>query len=209
MSENEKGNGAAPAGTPSEPPATAPATEKAEQKEAAQSTQETIEQVIDRLEKEKRDGHDRMLRVAAEFENFKKRTRRELDEAVARGREQVAKELLPVLDNFERALSALESGGTVEQLGQGVKLVDKQLHSALEKMDIRPFEALGEAFDPTRHDAIQQMETAEHAPGTVAKVFSRGYTIGSRLLRAAMVAVAKAPADGAKAADADKKEEKA
>lgn len=190
MSENERGNGAPPTEAPAE--AGAPAEKPAEIK-----AEETVEQKLARAEEERRNTHERLLRLAAEFENFKKRSRREADEAQARGREQLAKELLPVLDNFERALAALAAGGTVDQLGQGVKLVDRQLHTTLEKFDIKPFEALGEPFDPARHEAIQQMETREVPPGAVAKVFARGYMIGGRLLRPAMVAVAKAPADHA------------
>ncbi len=160
---------------------------------AQEDPSEAIEEKCARFERERDDARDRMLRVAAEFENWKKRARREAEDAATRGREQLAKELLPALDNFERALEALANGGTLEQLGQGVKLVDKQLHSVLEKFEIKGFEAQGEPFDPNRHDAIQQLETSEVPPGTVAKVFSRGYLIGPRLLRAAMVAVAKQP----------------
>ncbi len=194
MSENEQGNGApGGAATPGAPAEAAPET-KAE---------ETVEQKLARAEQEKKDTHDRLLRLAAEFENFKKRSRREAEEGQARGREQLAKELLPVLDNFERALAALAAGGTVEQLGQGVKLVDRQLHSVLEKFEIKPFDALGEPFDPAKHEAIQQIETSDVPPGAVAKVFARGYFIGPRLLRPAMVGVAKAPAAHAAPTDGD------
>ncbi|MSP62447.1 MAG: nucleotide exchange factor GrpE [Myxococcales bacterium] len=155
---------------------------------------ETVDGRIARLEKDKSDSHERVLRIAAEFENFKKRSRREADESSSRGREMLARDLLPVLDNLERALQALDAGGTVESLGQGVKLVDKQLHGVLDKFEIRGFDALGEAFDPAKHEAIQQVETVDYLPGAVARVFARGYLIGSRLLRPAMVAVAKAPA---------------
>ncbi len=151
---------------------------------------------VAQLEKEKGEAHDRMLRIAAEFENWKKRARREAEEASGRGREQLAKEILPVLDNLERALAAVGAAGgatSLESLGQGVKLVDKQLHGVLDKFEIKAFDALGQAFDPARHEAIQQLETAEYPAGAVAKVFARGYTIGSRLLRPAMVAVAKQP----------------
>jgi|SRR5579871_1790492 len=182
MNEEQKGNGEAAPVEPAGEVAKAEAPVESDAEKAA------------RLEQEKKDLHDRLLRSAADFENYKKRSRREVEDAQARGREQLAKELLPVLDNFERALQALASGGSVEQLGQGVKLVDKQLRAALEKFEIRSFDALGEPFDPGRHDAIQQEETAEHPPGTVARVFSRGYTIGQRLLRPAMVAVARPPA---------------
>ena len=162
----------------------------------AEALVETIESKIARLEKERTEAHDRMLRIAAEFENWKKRSRREAEEAGARGREQLAKEILPVLDNLERALSAVGAAGgaaSVESLGQGVKLVDKQLHGVLEKFEIKSFESLGEPFDPSKHEAIQQMETTEFPAGNIARVFARGYLIGARLLRPAMVAVAKQP----------------
>jgi molecular chaperone GrpE len=197
MSESESENGSGDGNGEARP----------EEAAAPEAPVESIEGKVARLEKERAEAHDRMLRVAAEFENWKKRARREVEEAQARGREQLAKDILPVLDNLERALAAVGSGGTVEQLGQGVKLVDKQLHGVLEKFEIKSFEALGEAFDPAKHEAIQQLETAEHAPGAVAKVFARGYTIGQRLLRPAMVAVAKAPAEAPAAGPAGTREE--
>lgn len=165
-------------------PAGAPAT----------APNESLEAKVARLEREKAENHDRMLRALADFENYKRRARRELDEASTRGREALLKELLPVLDNLERALAAVASGGSVEALGEGVRLVEKQFHSALEKFEVRRFDALGQPFDPARHEAIQQLETEATPPGTVAQVYARGYTVGDRLLRAAMVAVAKGPA---------------
>jgi molecular chaperone GrpE len=194
MAENEKGNGAGEGAPPPEKPPTEGAKSPSEGAKSPEAIAETPEAKAERLERERGEAHDRMLRVAAEFENWKKRARKESEEAQARGREQLAKEILPVLDNLERALQAVTTGGTVEQLGQGVKLVDKQLHGVLEKFEVKSFEALGEPFDPAKHEAIQQVETSDHAPGAVAKVFARGYLIGSRLLRPAMVAVAKAPA---------------
>ena len=212
MAENERGGN----GTPSpesaatqEPgdgalmeqrEATAPAATRnpttPSSNETAPAPAEGAEQKVERMEKEKREVYDRMLRVAAEFENYKKRSRREADESEARGREKLAKEILPVLDNLDRALAALaqaEDSASVESLAQGVRLVDKQFHGVLEKFDIKRFDALGEPFDPAKHEAIQQMETWQFPSGAVARVFARGYMIGSRLLRPAMVAVAKAP----------------
>jgi len=133
---------------------------------------------------------DRLLRTAAEFENFKKRTRKEMDEAQARGREGVLKEILPVLDNLERAL---QHAAEKDPLAVGVRMVEKQLLVALEKFGITRFSAVGQPFDPSVHDAIQQVETAEMPPGTVAMEFAKGYKAGDRLLRPAMVSVAKAP----------------
>jgi len=154
----------------------------------------TLEQQIDqleKLEKEKRDLHDRLLRTAAEFENFKKRTKKEADEASTRGREQLLKELLPALDNLERALKHAPAG---DPLTVGLQQTEKQLLQALEKFGVARFPSVGKPFDPSIHDAIQQVETAEHPPGSVAQEFASGYMIGQRLLRPAMVAVAKAPA---------------
>ncbi len=151
-------------------------------------------QEIDRsekLEQEKRELHDRLLRTAAEFENFKKRTKKEADEASTRGREQLLKELLPALDNLERALKHAAPG---DPLTVGLLQTEKQLLQALEKFGVVRFSSVGKPFDPSLHDAIQQLETAEHAPGSVAQEFASGYLIGQRLLRPAMVAVAKAPA---------------
>jgi molecular chaperone GrpE len=146
---------------------------------------------VDKLEKDKRELHDRLLRTAAEFENWKKRTKKEADEASTRGREQLLKELLPAIDNLERALKHAPAG---DPLAVGVQQTEKQLLQALEKFGVVRFSSVGKPFDPSMHDAIQQVETSEHAPGAVAQEFASGYMIGQRLLRPAMVAVAKAPA---------------
>jgi molecular chaperone GrpE len=149
---------------------------------------------LEKLEAEKRELHDRMLRSAAEFENYKRRAKKEMDEAAARGREQLLKELLPAMDNLERALKHAPAG---DPLTVGVQQTEKQLLQALEKFGVVRFSAVGKPFDPSVHDAIQQLETSDYAPGTVAMEFASGYTQGQRLLRPAMVAVAKAPpADG-------------
>src|SRR6185503_17200283 len=93
----------------------------------------------------------------------------------------------------DRALQAAARGGSVDALSQGVKLVEKQLIAGLEKFGIKGFDSKGQPFDPARHEAIQQVESAELPPGVVAEEFARGYFIGERLLRPAMVAVSKAP----------------
>jgi molecular chaperone GrpE len=157
-----------------------------------------LEQKLHRLEGEKKDIHDRLLRTAADFENYKKRAKKEAEEATARGREGVWKDILPVMDNLERALKHAPGD---DPLAQGVKMVEKQLLSVMEKFGVTRFTALGQPFDPALHDAIQQVETKDAAPNTVAQEFAAGYMQGGRLLRAAMVAVAKAPAGEAKAAE--------
>ncbi|MCC6993449.1 MAG: nucleotide exchange factor GrpE [Deltaproteobacteria bacterium] len=154
------------------------------------------EERASKAEAERKDFHDRMLRVAADFENFKRRTRKDLEEAEARGRKGLLLAVLPVIDNLERALEAADStatGAAAASISEGVRLVHKQLLSSLEKFDVKVLPAVGQPFDPNLHEAIQQIETAEQPAGTVVKELQRGYGMGGKLLRPAMVAVAKAP----------------
>ncbi len=169
----------------------APAAAKAE------PAPQTIEDMITQLEEDKakaeqsaRDNHDRLLRTAADFENFKKRAKKDIDEGAQKGREAILKEILPVIDNLERALKHAASD---DPLAQGVRMVEKQFLAALEKFGITRFSGVGQAFDPAMHDAIQQIETDEYPPGAVAQDFASGYLQNGKLLRAAMVGVAKAP----------------
>jgi molecular chaperone GrpE len=149
---------------------------------------------IAKLEQEKKDLHDKFLRAVADLENFRRRSRKDVDDARTRAREEVLKEILPSVDNLERAvLAAQEPTATVGVLVDGVKLVLRQFLSGLERFEIKAFASAGEAFDPARHEAVSQIETAAHPPGTVVTEMQRGYTIGARLLRPALVAVAKAP----------------
>lgn len=183
---NDSDNHEEEAGAPGEPAASAPET-------APQTVEELVaalEARAAKAEQDRREAHDRLLRAAADFENWKKRARKESDEAQQRGREALLKELLTVLDNLERALKHAPPD---DPLAKGVQMVEKQFLGALEKFGITRFSALGQPFDPALHEAIQQVETAEVPPGTVAQEFAQGYMSGSRLFRPAMVAVAKAP----------------
>ncbi|MDW8283195.1 MAG: nucleotide exchange factor GrpE [Myxococcales bacterium] len=156
---------------------------------------------IARLEADKRDLTDRMLRIAADFENYRKRVRREMEEAGLRGMEGLLKELLPVLDNLDRALEAAstvpQAGSQTAALVEGVRLVQKQFLGVLEKFQVKTFDALGKPFDPNVHEAVQQVDSDSLPPGTVAAVFQRGYTAGQRLLRPALVAVVRARPEAA------------
>jgi molecular chaperone GrpE len=174
---------------------------KADEPPPAQATVEDLitelEQQVHKLEQSHKEVQDRLLRTAADFENFKRRAKKEIDEAQAKGREQIAKDMLPVLDNLERALKHAPAD---DPLAKGVQMVEKQLMQALEKHGVTRFSAVGQPFDPAMHDAIQQIETAEVPAGTVAQEFARGYMMNGKLLRAAMVGVAKAPEGGAESA---------
>jgi molecular chaperone GrpE len=144
------------------------------------------------LEAEKNDARERMLRIAAEFENFKKRSRKDQSEGEAKAREHVLRDMLEVIDNLERAV-AVGEGADPRALQQGVQLVLRLFGSKLERYDVKPFEAKGQAFDPRVHDAISQVPTADAPPGSVVNEVQKGYRIGDRLLRPAMVSVAVAP----------------
>jgi molecular chaperone GrpE len=148
------------------------------------------------LTQEKGELRDRMLRIAADFDNFKKRNRKDLAEAESRGREALLKEVLPVIDNLERAVAhatTAETAGSGAGLLEGVRMVLRQFLTALEKFDVKPFSAIGEAFDPQFHAAVAQVPTADKPAGMVVEEFQRGYRMGARLLRPAMVAVATPP----------------
>lgn len=150
-----------------------------------------------KLTDERRELNDRLLRTAAEFENYKRRSRKEMDDAVVRGLEGVLKELLPPLDNLDRAIVAARTANATGALLEGVLLVQKQFFSALEKLQVKSFDAEGKPFDPNFHEAVQQVDSSTLPPGSVATVYQRGYihTVTNRLLRPAVVAVVRGKAE--------------
>jgi molecular chaperone GrpE len=154
----------------------------------------TPEEKIASLEAERNDTKDRMLRIAADFENWKKRARKEQTDAEGRVREGVLKDMLEVVDNLERATSAYVNAenGQVDGAAvlKGVNLVLRLFQSKLERYGVKPFDAKGEPFDPRLHEAISRIPTDEVPPGNVAAEMQKGYRIGDKLLRPAIVAVA-------------------
>lgn len=133
-------------------------------------------------------------RTQADFENYRKRTAREFSAAQERGMTKLARELLPAIDNLERALAASEGeapqNGEGHTLAAGIKLVQAELVAALGRVGIQPFSPVGEQFDPQRHEAIAQHPIEGADPGTVVEVYQRGYTLGDSVLRPARVVVA-------------------
>jgi molecular chaperone GrpE len=154
--------------------------------------EDSIEAKIATLEREKKENWERYLRTAADLENFRKRQRRELDDARFEAKSKVLKEMLPVVDNLERAIEHASQAGT-NPIVEGVQLVLRQFTTAFERLDVTAVEAHGQPFDPNLHEAISQQDS-EQPPGTVVTVLQRGYRSGERLLRPALVVVAKAPA---------------
>ena len=143
----------------------------------------------------------RAYRATADLENSKRRFARDREDMRKFGVEKFLKDILPVIDNLERAVQAATDPD--DPVATGVKMVLRQFTSKAEIYGARPFDALGKEFDPTLHEAMSEIETTEYAPGEVAQVFQRGWMLHERLVRPAMILVAKAPAAPApEAADA-------
>ena len=147
---------------------------------------DNTEELKDQLAAEK----DRVLRLSAEFENYKKRRQRELNEFKKFANEMVFKQLLSVVDNLERAISAAEEN--IESgLLEGVMLTHKEIITLLETFNVKAIEAQSQTFDPNFHQAVTQVETDEHPDNTVITVLQKGYLLHDRLIRPAMVVVSK------------------
>jgi molecular chaperone GrpE len=139
----------------------------------------------------KRDEYlDQLQRTRAEFENYQKRARRDLDEERRYAYLPLARELLPVLDNLQRALGSGRREGEQDSMVQGVALVETQLLNALRRFGVTPIEALGRPFDPMVHEAVAQEPRTDAPPGTVVGVLEPGYRLHERILRPARVVVA-------------------
>ena len=148
---------------------------------------------VEALEREKNELSDRLLRTMAEFDNYRKRVTREKEGLVKYGTERIALEILPIVDNFERALEQSNQATDADPVMDGLKMILKQLLAALEKFDIRAFNSIGEQFNPEIHEAMAQQEHPDHEDNTVIEQFQKGYLLGERLLRPARVIVSRAP----------------
>ena len=145
---------------------------------------------LDALESKNAELEDRVKRQMAEFENFRKRTEKEKSTMFDMGARSVIEKLLPVVDNFERGLASI----TEEQRGpvyDGMNMIYKQLMDELDKMDVKPIEALGQPFDPNLHNAVMQVESEEFESGVVAQELQKGYTHHGNVVRHSMVSVVK------------------
>lgn len=143
-------------------------------------------------EQEAQDNYDRLLRVSAEFENYKKRASRDMEEFRKYSNQSLIKEMLSVVDNLELAMNSTNGHKTIDKsLLDGLEMTYKEILKVFEKFNVTPISAKGQAFDPTYHEAVMQEETDEVAENTVTNELQRGYLIHDRLLRPAMVVVAK------------------
>jgi molecular chaperone GrpE len=156
----------------------------------ADGVREAEPSASDDLRRERDTLQDRLLRTAAEFDNYRKRMERERRELSEYAATDVLTDLLPIIDNLDRALQAPAAGGD-DAFRKGVELIHKQMTDLLRKRNVRPIEAAGMPFDPNFHNAVIHEVSSDHREGEVIQELQRGYMIGDRLLRPAMVKVAK------------------
>jgi len=159
------------------------ATEQAEQTEQPSP--------LDALRRERDALQDRLLRTAAEFDNYRKRVERDRRDQADSATADALSAVLPIVDDLERALKA-PTGGDIEGFRKGVELIHQQMIELLRKRGVKPIDAVRQDFDPRYHQAVVQENSPDHREGEVGEEFARGYMLGDRLLRPAMVKVAKA-----------------
>jgi len=170
-------------------------------------TKEEWVEKIRELQKESQRNYDLYLRSQAEMENMKKRNRKDKEDWLKVASETLIKEMLPVLDNLEKALSHSNNENTVHALKEGIHLTLKGLKDSLSKSGLEEVKALGESFDPCFHEAVSEMDDPKAKPGIVITELQKGYVLNSRLIRPAMVVVNRKKA--AQQADQDKNSERA
>lgn len=189
MGDENEANGTVPAS------AEEPASEKSEAAEGAEATAAADPLAEAKAEAQK--NKEQWMRTAADFDNFRKRSRREIDDARRAGREEMLKEFLPVFDNLERAIQSAQRAQEVKAVADGLNMILRQFIDTLGRVNITKVPTVGKEFDPTVHEAIQQVESDEHTPGTIVAEVQPGYVQGDRLVRPAMVVVAKPGAGNA------------
>lgn len=154
---------------------------------------EELKKKLEEKEKEAKENFDRLLRTAADFENYKKRALREKEDWIKFANEDLIKTILPFIDNLERAVNHAEKVADTGVLIEGTKLTIQQILQALTRLGLTPFESIGMPFDPACHEAMLVVETDQHEPDHVVEEFQKGYLLNDRLLRPATVSVSKSP----------------
>ena len=175
--------------------AAAPGTEEAEIPGPGEISEPECKEILVQKEEEIKQLQDRILRMAADMENTRKRLEREKSDCISFANEGLMRGLLPVMDNLERALQHGEKDPNCKSLIEGVSMTLKSFGEVLGKFGCTPFDSVGKIFDPNYHEAVMQQESPEYPEKTVLQELQRGYTLHDRLLRPAMVIVSKASQD--------------
>ncbi len=171
----------------------APAAVEPEVVAVEDETEELRRQLTQALE-ESKVNQEQYLRTLADMENLRKRTQRDKEDLAKFANESILRDILPVIDNLERAVEHAEQAESDEGLFEGVQLTLTQFSQLLEKFGVEPVDAIGQPFDPAYHQAMGQLESEEHPVNTVVQQMQKGYQLNKRLLRPAFVMLAKAPA---------------
>jgi molecular chaperone GrpE len=172
-------------------------SQKAKEKPLENMTKSELLEKINEIQEESQKNHDLYLRSEAEIENVKKRNKKDKEEWVKYANESLIKEILPVVDNLEMAISHSQDENSVEALREGVELTLKGLRDTLEKSGLEVVKAEGEPFDPNYHHAVSEQADEKVETGRILQELQRGYTLNKRLIRPAMVIVSKGSADNA------------
>jgi molecular chaperone GrpE len=182
--------------------------EGAETEEAAEQNQEididrlaedfaNLQAEIERVRADAEESRDRYLRTLADFDNYRKRQREDVARQIGCAKEELINQLLPIMDNFQRALESAEAGHSYETLVEGASLTLRQMMDTMQKAGVEPIEAVGEQFNPELHEALMRVETDEYPDNTIIDEFEKGYTINGKVLRPSRVrvAISSSPAD--------------
>jgi len=153
---------------------------------------EELKKKLEEKAKESKENYDRLLRMAADFENYKKRAAREKEDWTKFANEDLIKSILPFIDNLERAVNHAQKIADTGVLVEGVRMTLQQLLQSLNKFGLSSFESVGKPFDPAMHEAMLVVETDKHEPNQVVEEFQKGYLLNDRLIRPATVSVSKA-----------------
>jgi molecular chaperone GrpE len=159
--------------------------------ESSEKECEDLEELLAKKEEELKLAQDKILRLAAEFENTRKRLDKDRSDGISYANENIMRALVPVIDNLERAIEHGEKDENCPALLDGVRMTLKSFLDVFAKFGGNQFESVGEPFDPNKHEAVTQEQTSEYPDMTVTKEFQKGYTLRDRLLRPAMVGVAR------------------
>ncbi len=175
-----------------DPGATAPVDDSAGDGTLTQAEADQLKSQLADKDKELAELKDKYLRTLADSDNMRKRLRQQSEETVRLQRENLLRDLLPVVDNLERAVEAARGGGNGKPIVEGVEMVLRSLHDLLRSHGVTQISSVGQPFDPQVHEAVDHVTSDQHPPNIVVSEFHRGYQVGDRMLRPARVSVSKA-----------------
>lgn len=164
--------------------------------EETETTQESSEEKMAKMQQEVEEADNMMLRLAAELDNYKKRVAKERESLIRYAAQDIILELLPILDNFGRAIESADKSRDFDSFLEGVKMISKQVYEALEKKGVSRIDTVGEVFDPNIHEAVMQVTSEEHPENVVVEELQKGYKLHDRVIIASRVVVSKGVKEG-------------